>query len=132
MEIVIEDINLVDDTKATGGKAFEGETLADFIEESAKENKIVDLTTINNELQECGIEPISSDQIVFKATKTEGTPMLRVYYTDDDGNKQMVKALNVDFYSDPTYMFIIDTGTDCLEIDVDHFDKVETDEEVRL
>lgn len=59
MELIIEDINLVDDTTPTGGKSWEGETLGEFI----KDSESLSLADINNELVTCGIEPIGLEQI---------------------------------------------------------------------
>lgn len=67
--LVIEDINLVDDATATGGKANSDETLAQFIVSVSdeKHNKYgITLADLNKELKECGIEPITEDQIVIK------------------------------------------------------------------
>ena len=56
-EIVLED----DDTPA-GGVAFKGETLEDFIEEDDNlDGK--DLEVINSALKECGIKPVTLDQV---------------------------------------------------------------------
>lgn len=67
--LVMEDVNLVDDSTATGGTAFAGETLAEFILSMDNENgtpQVYDLNTINNLLEENGIEPISERQIMLK------------------------------------------------------------------
>ena len=70
MEILIEDVMLVDSPKATGGSAFSGETLADFINEWQRpSNYVLTLADLNRELEECGIEPISEEQIIIKGVK---------------------------------------------------------------
>lgn len=70
MSIVIEDVMLVDDATATGGKANASETLAQFIADvnvdTFNGNDTTTLNEINKNLVECGIEPITLDQIVVK------------------------------------------------------------------
>ena len=74
MGILIEDINLVDDATATGGKANSEETLADFIANTMIPGKLTTLADLNKELAECGIEPITPEQIEIKG----------VFWGDDD------------------------------------------------
>ena len=62
MELIIEDINLVDDATNKGGVAFEGETLGDFIGTDLDDDTFT-LADINKHLVECGIEPITLEQI---------------------------------------------------------------------
>lgn len=54
----------------TGGVAFEGETLADFIElleqETGQVGKEYTLAELNNALKECGIEPLHEHEIVIR------------------------------------------------------------------
>lgn len=64
MGILIEDINLTDAPGWTGGKAWDGETLADFIAENLRPGKLTTLADINKDLEACGIEPITPEQIV--------------------------------------------------------------------
>lgn len=66
--ITIENINLVDDPTPTGGKSFDGETLDDFIKETLgdKDESTIGMKTVNSMLKDCGIEPITEDQIVFR------------------------------------------------------------------
>lgn len=72
MNLIIEDINLVDSATSTGGKSWSGETLGEFVEELTRQNKYMgieetlSLNKINNYLAECGIEPITLDQVVIK------------------------------------------------------------------
>ena len=53
-----------------GGVAFEGETLADFIEmleqETGRVGKEYTLEELNNALKECGIEPLYEHEIVIR------------------------------------------------------------------
>lgn len=71
MELIIEDINLVDSATSTAGKSWSGETLGEFIEELERQNKYIgieetlSLNKINNYLVECGIEPITLEQIII-------------------------------------------------------------------
>ena len=55
---------------ALGGVAFEGETLADFIEmleqETGRVGKEYTLAELNNALKECGIEPLYEHEIVIR------------------------------------------------------------------
>ena len=60
--LIIEDINLVDDATAHGGKANSDETLAEFIQDGAEPTSY-SLADINRELMACGIEPITLEQI---------------------------------------------------------------------
>ena len=73
MSIVIEDVNLVDDATATGGKANASETLAQFIADVNVDTfngcDTTTLNDINEQLVACGIEPITLDQIVVKAVE---------------------------------------------------------------
>lgn len=66
MGILIEDINLVDDATPTGGKTCSDETLADFLANWLVPGKVTTLADINKQLVECGIEPITLDQVVIK------------------------------------------------------------------
>lgn len=72
MALIIEDINLVDSATSTGGKSWSGETLGEFIEELERQNKYIgiketlSLNKINTYLTECGIEPITLEQVVIK------------------------------------------------------------------
>lgn len=66
MGILIEDINLVDDATAIGGKSNSDETLADFIANNLVPGKMMTLKDINEDLVACGIEPITPEQIVIK------------------------------------------------------------------
>ncbi|MBE7352708.1 MULTISPECIES: hypothetical protein [Staphylococcus] len=52
-------IVLIDDETSTGGISFNNETLDDFIQELS-ENEKSQLSSINNELIDCGIKPINS------------------------------------------------------------------------
>lgn len=53
-----------------GGVAFEGETLADFIEmleqETGRVGKEYTLAELNNALKGCGIEPLHEHEIVIR------------------------------------------------------------------
>lgn len=53
-----------------GGVAFEGETLADFIEmleqETGRVGKEYTLAELNSALKECGIEPLHEHEIVIR------------------------------------------------------------------
>lgn len=53
-----------------GGVAFEGETLADFIEmleqETGQVSKDYTLAELNNALKKCGIEPLYEHEIVIR------------------------------------------------------------------
>lgn len=66
--MAIENINLVDDPTPTGGKSFDGETLNDFVVETLDKNVSlrISLAEVNKKLQECGIEPINEEQIIFQ------------------------------------------------------------------
>lgn len=69
MELIIEDIMLVDDPTSEGGVAFDEETLSDFIRGGATEE--TSLAKINKELELCGIEPITLEQIKIIGIKGE-------------------------------------------------------------
>ena len=69
MNIIIEDINLVDDPSPTGGKTWEGETLAQFLNEMPE--GAVSLADINKALAECGMETITDDQIIVVGVEGE-------------------------------------------------------------
>lgn len=62
------DIELHDEGK--GGVAFEGETLADFIElleqETGQVGKEYTLSELNAVLIECGIEPLYEHEIIIR------------------------------------------------------------------
>lgn len=60
----VEDIMLVDDASSVGGKSNSNETLAEFLAEA--EHDGYSMAEINEELKECGIEPITLDQIIIK------------------------------------------------------------------
>ena len=64
------DVELHDGRGGRGGVAFEGETLADFIEmweqETGQVGKEYTLTELNNALKECGIEPLHEHEIVIR------------------------------------------------------------------
>lgn len=60
--LVIKDIMLEDDETGSGGVAFNRERLSDFISDLDKE--ILTLADINKALVECGIKPITLEQIV--------------------------------------------------------------------
>jgi hypothetical protein len=51
------DIILEDDNSPFGGVSYQGQTLADFLEEVNMDN-VTDINVINNALSECGIKPI--------------------------------------------------------------------------
>lgn len=74
MGVLIEDINLVDDATPTGGKTCSDETLADFLANWLVPGKLTTLADVNKQLIECGIEPITLDQIAIK----------EVYWGDDN------------------------------------------------
>lgn len=67
--MIIEDIMLVDDATSTGGTVFKGELLSQFVEEEC--DGLYDLVEINKALVECGIEPITLDQIRIIGIKGE-------------------------------------------------------------
>jgi len=60
--MIIEDVMLEDDATHKGGLAFNGERLSDFISDLDKE--VLTLADINKALVECGIKPITLEQIV--------------------------------------------------------------------
>lgn len=64
------DIELHDDSSSTGGVAFKGETLADFIEEWENETgrvgKEYTLAELSDALKECGIEPPYEHEIIIR------------------------------------------------------------------
>lgn len=72
-ELIIEDVMLVDDSTATGGKANDSETLTQFVltgwAEIENGNDSITLKELNEELIHCGIEPITDEQIVIKGVK---------------------------------------------------------------
>ena len=67
MRLIIEDIMLVDSPSQAGGKAWEGETLGEFVSESES----ITLDKLNRELAECGIEPITLEQIAIIGVEGE-------------------------------------------------------------
>ena len=67
MELIIKDIVLEEDSSPTGGIAFEGETLGDFLEDSRN----ISLADLNHELMACGIMPIDAEQIIVVGRKGE-------------------------------------------------------------
>ena len=69
MNIIIEDINLVDDPSPTVGKTWEGETLAQFLNEMPE--GAVSLADINKALAECGMETITDDQVIVVGVEGE-------------------------------------------------------------
>lgn len=64
------DIELHDDGTETGGVAFKGETLVDFIEEwennTGRVGKEYTLAELNDALKECGIEPPYEHEIIIR------------------------------------------------------------------
>lgn len=59
---------LRDDNKSTGGISFDGETLANFIDECGiqpKEDGTFDFNEINQELYDCGIETVSPAGLLY-------------------------------------------------------------------
>lgn len=64
------DIELHDDGSSTGGVAFKGETLADFIEQwendTGRVGKEYTLAELNDALKECGIEPPYEHEIIIR------------------------------------------------------------------
>ena len=64
------DVELHDDGTERGGVAFEGETLADFIEmfeqETGRVGKEYTLAELNEALKECGIKPLYEHEIVIR------------------------------------------------------------------
>lgn len=68
MEIMFDNINLTDKAGSTGGKSWNGETLAEFIKE---DEMALTLADINRDLESCGIEPITLDQIVITGIRGE-------------------------------------------------------------
>lgn len=76
---------LIDDDTATGGTSFDGEKVKDFIEEveiSSEE----DISVLNNALIECGIEPISNEEILKK--DLENAINYYIEYADIDELKE--------------------------------------------
>lgn len=55
------DTELEDDDTETGGTSFSGETVRDFIEETADDSDVgaIDLDILNDSLKECGIRPVA-------------------------------------------------------------------------
>lgn len=64
------DIELHDNSAETGGVAFNGETLVDFIEmwenETGRVGKEYTLAELNDALKECGIEPPYEHEIIIR------------------------------------------------------------------
>lgn len=59
---------LKDDDTETGGTAFDGETLEDFMNEMYDEtDHVVTLETVNESLKDCGIRPIVDSEEVNKS-----------------------------------------------------------------
>ena len=55
---IYKQIVLEDDDTPTGGVAFQGETLEDFLEELADSDDIRTIKDVNKALVECGIKPV--------------------------------------------------------------------------
>lgn len=92
---------LEDDETATGGVAFAGETLKDFLEE-ADLNEDATLEEVNKALVECGIKPIP-DKYVFTQTGDDGVDT--TFYFEDNALDGAIIAGNREY----TDFFYIDS-----------------------
>lgn len=97
MRLIIEDIMLVEDGTPRGGVAFAGETLADFLNDTA----CLTLDGINRDLESCGLEPITLEQIRIVGVEEESMnkPVLITYHYDGDDKE---------WWGRVSYVFIYD------------------------